>query len=136
MMLRSKLKDFGEWLADLVGAEAAHYLFHTATHVAYGGFFAAQREELARYPVELFQAIASQQVAPNEEVDHFIERLWGLLLTVPAAPPNLKVRKPKPGAKQSAAAAARTKAFFEAPPEGTRLVNHQGATATRARDSR
>lgn len=71
-MLRSPFNDFGEWLTDLVGAEAAHYLFHTASGVAYGGFFAAQREELRRYPVELFQAIAAQQVAPNEEVDHFM----------------------------------------------------------------
>ena len=112
----------------LVGSDAAQHLFNHATAVAYGGFFAAQREEIERYPVELFEAIAAQQKAPNEEVDHFIERLWGILFSVPSVPPRMTIKpsaalqnhKGKGGGGGGGVAAA----FFEAPPEGTKLVNH------------
>ena len=67
-MLRSRFTNMGEWLIDLVGEDAARYLFTKSTAVAYGGFFSVQREEIERYPIALYEAIARQQVAPNEEV--------------------------------------------------------------------
>ena len=49
-----------------------------------GGWFAAERSNLQRFPLALFQTLHAQQQAPNAEVDHFIERLWGMLLTADA----------------------------------------------------
>ena len=88
----SGFANMGAWLNRLVGNDAAEYLFSHATQVAYGGFFSAERESIARFPKALYQAIAAQQVAPNEEVDHFIERLWGLLFSVPNVPPNMLIK--------------------------------------------
>ena len=76
-----------------MGPSAAQHLFEKASLTAYTGFFAAQREHIVRWPRELYEAIAVQQVAPNEEVDHFIERTWGLLLSVPSVPPNFAVKR-------------------------------------------
>ena len=45
-----------------------------------------ERDNIRRYPLELFKAMASQPKYPNEEVDHFIERIWGLLFTTPHVP--------------------------------------------------
>ena len=72
------------------GVEAADELFgNRGVYIQFGGFFAARRHEIRRYPRALFEALAAQQVAANEEVDHYIERLWGILLSAPRVPPTL-----------------------------------------------
>ena len=71
------------WLTDTAGEQLATYLLHHAGHLVLGGYFAAEAANLQRYPIELYRALAVQQRYPNEEVDHFIERTWGLLLTTP-----------------------------------------------------
>lgn len=88
--VRSNFADMGEWLADLVGTAAADELFsNSGVYVQFGGFYAARRHEIRRFPRALYQAMADQQVAPNEEVDHYIERLWGILFSAPRVPPTL-----------------------------------------------
>ena len=73
------------WLRDTAGDQLAEYLLQHAGHLTLGGYFAAEAANLRRYPIELYKAFAAQQLHPNEEVDHFIERMWGLLLTTPHA---------------------------------------------------
>ena len=87
---RAPYADLGAWLTDLVGQAAADELFsNRGVYVQFGGFFAARRHELQRYPRALFEAMAAHQVSPNEEVDHYMERVWGILLSAPRVPPTL-----------------------------------------------
>ena len=79
-MLRSPFPNLGAWLIDLVGETAADYLLKHCASVAYGGFFAAQKVEIERYPVELYKAIAAQQglVVSQDKVDDEVRRPPGV----------------------------------------------------------
>ena len=80
--VRSGFDSYGEWLAYTMGDElAADLLANRKSVLVLQGFFSAERDNLRRYPVQLYQAMARQQRYPNSEIDHFIERSWGLLLT-------------------------------------------------------
>ena len=77
--------NYGTWLAHMLGGELASHLFDKAERLALGGYFSAERANLRRYPIEVYRGFAAVQQHPNAEVDHFIERSWGLLLTAPSA---------------------------------------------------
>jgi hypothetical protein len=77
----SMFANMSDWLVATVGDDLANSILEGGERLALGGFFAAESSNLRRYPRELYIALADQQKHSNEEVDHFIERLWGLLLT-------------------------------------------------------
>jgi hypothetical protein len=52
-----------------------------AQYLYYGGVFMATRDEIQKHPIEVYEQLRSTQHYANEEVDHFIERLWGPLFT-------------------------------------------------------
>ena len=51
-----------------------------ACNVKYGGQFGATREQIMKHPIGLYDELRKDQTHPNEEIDHFIERIWGPLL--------------------------------------------------------
>ena len=80
--------NYSSWLANVLGSQAlADRVIDAGKGVVLGGYFAAERSSLLRYPRELYATLAAMQQAPNAEVDHFIERTWGLLLTASNAVP-------------------------------------------------
>ena len=86
---QSGFRDYEAWLVHTFGGEIASWLFAHAQWLQMGGFFAAERENLRRYPKLMYESVAAQQLSANEEVDHFMERTWGLLLTTPFIPKTL-----------------------------------------------
>ena len=76
----------GVWARSTWGREFAVWLFDKHQALIMGGFFAAEAANLRRYPCSLYAAMRNQQKHPNEEVDLFIERAWGMLLTAPSVP--------------------------------------------------
>jgi hypothetical protein len=75
--VRTPFANYGAWLRHMVGeALATDLLSNPRGYLVFGGYFAVEKANLRRYPRELYEALARQQRAPNEEVDHYIERTW------------------------------------------------------------
>lgn len=51
--------------------------------VIYGGHFGATAEQVRRTPKKDWEQLRAQQHHPREEVDHYIERMWRVLLCRP-----------------------------------------------------
>ncbi|KAL1530929.1 hypothetical protein AB1Y20_001820 [Prymnesium parvum] len=91
--VRSGFANMSAWLSHTFGAPLALWLLDRHQFMHFRGNFAAERANLWRYPCGLYEAMRRQQAHANEEVDHFIERTWGLLLTTPEVPcPLLEAR--------------------------------------------
>lgn len=86
--LSSTDANLGAWAERTLGKELAGWTLGQAQWLVLGGYFAAERDNLRRYPRATYAAMAAEQTAANEEVDHFIERAWGLLLTTSRLPPE------------------------------------------------
>ena len=84
--IRSRHANFGEWARHTWGKAFAAWLFNHGQAFVLGGFFAAEATNLRRYPCAVYAAMLAEQTHTNEEVDHYIERAWGLLLTTPRVP--------------------------------------------------
>jgi hypothetical protein len=89
--VRSGYRNFGDWfkrtIANVTGnPDLAWRLLADYEYLVVGGWMGVERINIRRYPLELFKAMAGQQKSPNEEVDHFIERAWGVLFTTPHLP--------------------------------------------------
>lgn len=94
-LVLSGYTNLSSWLAHTIGAAASALILERGERICFEGFLAAEATNLHRYPRALYAAIAKQQVAPNEEVDHFMERLWGLLLTAPVTPRHADYHFPR-----------------------------------------
>ena len=79
---RSGYSNYSAWLAGMLGSQLlADRMIDAGQGVVFGGYFAANRSSLARYPRAFYAALTSMQLYANAEIDHFMERTWGLLLT-------------------------------------------------------
>ena len=78
-----------EWLAYTFGGPFAAHILSEGERLVLGGYFSVERGNVRRYPLEIYRAMSVQQVAQSEEVDHFIERAWGLLFTSRRTPCEL-----------------------------------------------
>lgn len=79
---RSGYEDYTAWITAVLGSRMlADRIINAGQGIVLGGYFAAERSSLIRYPRALYEAFSSMQEHANEELDHFIERTWGLLLT-------------------------------------------------------
>lgn len=84
--IKSNYKNMGEWLKTVSrGLE----VFKTGQTIVYGGYFTARRKDIKRHGKEIYESMMKQQKYPNEEVDHFIERLWGPIFTTNESRLNL-----------------------------------------------
>ena len=68
---------FGEWL-ELYGLK--EIVDTNNCNLVYGGQFGATKNQLRYIPKSVYEMLRNQQNHKREEVDHFIERLWGALL--------------------------------------------------------
>jgi len=71
---------FREWLIDCFGESLYNHLM-TYTCMCYGGYFTVHTKNLKKFPKNMYERMRSYQQHRNEEVDHFIERVWGMLIT-------------------------------------------------------
>lgn len=85
----SGFSNMTSWLYHTLGVNLSLWMLDRHHSIRYGGTFAAERANILRYPLSLYEAMRLQQRHANEEVDHFIERTWGLLLTTPVVPCHL-----------------------------------------------
>jgi hypothetical protein len=64
------------WANSLFGKKNSEIIFSVGPRFCFGGYFAGRREAIIRHPKALFAAVLSEQKGPNQEVDHFMERMW------------------------------------------------------------
>lgn len=70
--------NMGEWVrsTNVISTDAYNRLW---CNVKFGGNFSASREQIKQVPLGIYKTFLSQQKHANEEVDHYIERTWGVL---------------------------------------------------------
>ena len=75
----SAVRPFGKWLESVFGKEAARSI---RAPIYYGGVFSATARALYQQPLSLYETLLEQvSLHSNPEVGHYIERLWGFLIT-------------------------------------------------------
>lgn len=78
---KSAYNDLWHYTSAVLGPQLASRLRQRARYVYYGGVFMATRDEIQQHPRVVYERLRQTQHYANEEVDHFIERLWGPLFT-------------------------------------------------------
>lgn len=57
-------------------------LFNNYKYIIYGGYFIVSREQIHNYSINIYKnMIDNFTLSSNREIDHYHERLWGLLFT-------------------------------------------------------
>lgn len=77
--VRSGYDNMRDWVASQENLNRDMYK-RTGCIVRYGGHFAATKTQILSNPKELYEELRKQQAHPNEEIDHYIERTWGVLM--------------------------------------------------------
>ena len=72
-----------EYLVSLFGNEAVNKLFNNYNYIIYGGNFIVNKYNIHRYDKKIYEKLINYEnnKSPNREIDHFYERIWGLLFT-------------------------------------------------------
>lgn len=80
---KSEYANMGEWVDQ--ATLLTRQIFESArAEPIYGGYFTASRAHILNAPRSVYVNLREQQTAPNEEVDHFIERSWSTLFCAPS----------------------------------------------------
>jgi hypothetical protein len=79
---KSGYKNMEEWIENNEFINKELYK-RNICNIIYGGQFGSTKEQIQKTPKEIWEKIRSQQKYTNEEVDHFIERTWRILLCRP-----------------------------------------------------
>ena len=80
--LESGYSNFGEWIKDQPFLNKLMFE-QNFCNIQYGGRFEATKKQIKNTEKKVYESLKSQQVFYNEEVDHFIERTWRILLCRP-----------------------------------------------------
>jgi hypothetical protein len=83
---RSGFDNLQKWSATL-GLDADTLIQDQACNLWFGGIFQVTREQVLRTSNHTYATLRNGQHYQNEEVDHFIERMWGPLMC--AAVPHM-----------------------------------------------
>ena len=76
--IKSKYDNMGHWVDE--ATLLTRQMFEGArAEPILGGYFTVDREQIRNAPRDVYVNLKEQQTAPNEEVDHFIERAWSTL---------------------------------------------------------
>jgi len=78
----------GDWLTEVFGNNNITAQFFSMSKAKNGqfcreGYFAATRETVQKHPRYVYSAIHDMQQFANEEIDHYMERLWESLMLFP-----------------------------------------------------
>jgi hypothetical protein len=78
----TNFKNMGEWInnQDFLSKELYQ---KSICNIVYGGSFGTTAEQIRRTPKKVWEMLIKQQKYPREEIDHYIERTWGVLLCKP-----------------------------------------------------
>ena len=78
---KSGFKNVRDYLLSLFSESAVNKLFDGFNYVLYFGNFSVTRDNILRYPKMVYEKLQCLEGGPNREIDHYHERIWGLLFS-------------------------------------------------------
>lgn len=79
---KSEFENLNKYLLFLFDKETVNNLFNNHRYVIYGGNFIVNVSNIHRYDKEIYEKLINYDCKfPNREIDHFYERIWGLLFS-------------------------------------------------------
>tara|TARA_B100000123_G_scaffold266265_1_gene238262 strand:- start:1287 stop:2003 length:717 start_codon:yes stop_codon:yes gene_type:complete len=78
---KSGFKNVRHYLLSLFKESAVNKLFDGFNYVLYFGNFSVTRDNILRYPKMVYEKLHCLEGGPNREIDHYQERIWGLLFS-------------------------------------------------------
>jgi hypothetical protein len=79
--VQSEFKNFEAYLCSIFTKKSVDILFGKSRSQWREGYFTVNSSQIKVYDKEIYQNLISFKDGPNREIDHFHERLWGLLFT-------------------------------------------------------
>lgn len=82
--IRSKHSNLKNYMLSLFSKQFVEYLLNGNKNIIYKGYFKVDSTNIHRYPKELYESLIDFKTkSSNREIDHFHERIWGLLFSTP-----------------------------------------------------
>ena len=78
---KSEFKDLEDYLRSIFTKKSVDVLFKDSQYIIYTGYFTVNSSQIKMYDKKIFENLISFKDGPNREIDHFQERIWGLLFT-------------------------------------------------------
>jgi hypothetical protein len=78
---KSKFKNLEHYLLTLFNPKGVSILFEQSNLILYTGYFKVQKQNVHRYKKDIYKKLISYEGGPNREIDHYYERIWGLLFS-------------------------------------------------------
>lgn len=79
---KSPYKNFEDFLLAHFTEKQVNNLFKYSSNIVFSGNFFVNHDNIKRYPKEMYVNLFDEHTpGPNREIDHFQERLWGLLFS-------------------------------------------------------
>lgn len=78
---KSEFKNLEHYLLSIFNKEGVDILFKNYTTIIYGGYFNVSKINIHRYDKKIYEKLQVNKGGPNRELDHFHERIWGLLFS-------------------------------------------------------
>lgn len=77
---RANIRGLGKWLKFNIG-EKGYCILRNGQAMIHGGAFSALSKDIKRHGKEMYEKLMKPMSHANEEIDHYVERFWGPLLT-------------------------------------------------------
>lgn len=82
--IKSNHSNLKNYMLSLFSKKFVEYLLNGNKNIIYGGYFKVDSTNIHRYPKELYEGLIDFKTkSSNREIDHFHERIWGLLFDTP-----------------------------------------------------
>lgn len=80
--IKSNYSNLNEYLESLFDKHFVSKLFNDSDNWLMGGYFSLDKNNILRYPIYIYKKLINYKIKhPNREIDHFQERIWGLLFS-------------------------------------------------------
>ena len=78
---KSEFKNLEHYLLSIFSKEGVDILFKNYTNIILEGYFNVSKINIHRYDKKIYEKLQVNKGGPNRELDHFHERIWGLLFS-------------------------------------------------------
>jgi hypothetical protein len=79
---KSEFNNLEEYLLSIFSKKNVDKLFSYSTYVLFGGYFTVTKDNIRRYNKNVYNKLINYDIKqPNREIDHYHERIWGLLFS-------------------------------------------------------
>lgn len=70
------------YMTNIFNTKFVDDLFKNYEYIIFKGYFSVSRENIQKYPISVYKSMINYEIkSPNRDIDHFHERIWGLLFS-------------------------------------------------------